>query len=77
MASSMSGLLAARCSSGPSSRSNESIRDFKVARLDGRVVGCGSLHIMGLDIAEVRSLAVDEAAQGQGAGAAIVAAWRR
>lgn len=52
----------------------EAIRDFKVARLDGRVVGCGSLHIMGPDLAEVRSLAVAESMQGRGVGAAIVAA---
>lgn len=52
----------------------EAIRDFKVARLDGRVVGCGSLKIMGADLAEVRSLAVAEEAQGLHAGAGIVAA---
>ncbi|WP_322797355.1 N-acetyltransferase [Tepidiforma sp.] len=52
----------------------EAIRDFKVARLDGRVVGCGSLHIMGPDLAEIRSLAVDESVQGRGVGAAIVRA---
>lgn len=52
----------------------EAIRDFKIARLDGRVVGCGSLHIMGPDLAEIRSLAVDESVQGQGVGAAIVRA---
>lgn len=52
----------------------EAIRDFKVARLDGRLVGCGSLHIMGPDLAEIRSLAVDESVQGRGVGAAIVRA---
>jgi amino-acid N-acetyltransferase len=52
----------------------EAIRDFKVARLDGRVIGAGSLHIMGPDLAEVRSLAVDETAQLKGTGAALVAA---
>lgn len=52
----------------------EAIRDFKVARIDGEIVGCGSLHIMGADLAEVRSLAVSEAAQGKRVGAAIVAA---
>jgi amino-acid N-acetyltransferase len=52
----------------------EAIRDFKVARLNGEVVGCGSLHIMGPDLAEVRSLAVAESMQGRGVGAAIVAA---
>jgi amino-acid N-acetyltransferase len=52
----------------------EAIRDFKVARRDGDVVGCGSLHIMGADLAEVRSLAVVESEQGTGIGAAIVSA---
>lgn len=52
----------------------EAIRDFKVARQDGAVIGCGSLHIMGRDLAEVRSLAVAEACQIRGIGAAMVAA---
>lgn len=52
----------------------EAIRDFKVARIGNEVVGCGSLHIMGNDLAEVRSLAVAEQAQGQQVGAKIVAA---
>ena len=52
----------------------EAVRDFKVARQDSRVVGCGSLHIMGADLAEVRSLAVAEDVQTKGIGAAIVAA---
>ena len=52
----------------------EAIRDFKVARFEGRVVGTGSLHIMGSDLAEVRSLAVAEDAQGKGVGAGIVSA---
>ena len=52
----------------------EAIRDFKVARHDGEVLACGSLHIMGADLAEVRSLAVRDDAQAKGMGAAIVAA---
>ena len=52
----------------------EAIRDFKVARVDGAIVGCGSLHIMGEDLAEIRSLAVAEATQARGVGAAVVAA---
>ncbi|MBI5947658.1 MAG: N-acetyltransferase [Chloroflexi bacterium] len=52
----------------------EAIRDFKVARVDGALAGCGSLHIMGSDLAEVRSLAVREDLQVKGIGAAIVAA---
>jgi len=50
----------------------EAIRDFKVARIGDEVVGTGSLHIMGSDLAEVRSLAVAESVQGKGVGAAIV-----
>lgn len=52
----------------------EAIRDFKVARVDGEVLACGSLHIMGADLAEVRSLAVREDAQGMRLGASIVEA---
>ncbi len=52
----------------------EAIRDFKVARVEDRFVGCGSLRIMGTDLAEIRSLAVREDAQAKGVGAAIVAA---
>lgn len=58
----------------PLSEVYEAIRDFKVVRVDGRLVGCGSLHIMGRDLAEIRSLAVDEGAQLKGVGAAVVAA---
>lgn len=50
----------------------EAIRDFKVARVDGEVAGCGSLHIMGADLAEIRSLAVKAETQTRGIGAAIV-----
>jgi len=52
----------------------EAIRDFKVARHEGRMIGCGSLHIMGADLAEIRSLAVVEAVHAKGVGAAIVRA---
>ena len=52
----------------------EAIRDFKVAWQGERLVGCGSLHIMGSDLAEIRSLAVAEDLQMKGTGAAIVAA---
>lgn len=53
----------------------ENIRDFYVA-LDpeGRVVGCGALHVCWSHLAEVKSLAVDERCQGQGYGKLIVLA---
>ncbi|MCA9831267.1 MAG: N-acetyltransferase [Dehalococcoidia bacterium] len=58
----------------PLSEVFDAIRDFKVARLDGQFIGCGSLHIMGADLAEVRSLAVRDNVQLRGVGASIVAA---
>ena len=56
----------------PLSEVFDAIRDFKVARLEGEFIGCGSLHIMGTDLAEVRSLAVRDDVQLRGVGAAIV-----
>jgi amino-acid N-acetyltransferase len=58
----------------PVSEVYEAVRDFKVARLEGQLVGCASLHIMGRDLAEVRSLAVAEDVQAKGIGAGLVAA---
>ena len=52
----------------------ENIRDFYVAELDGRVVGCSGLHFTWGDMAEVRSLAVDEAAGKRGIGRKLVEA---
>ena len=46
----------------------ESLRDFAVYEADGKVLGCTALAIIWADLAEVRSLAVDEAARGQGIG---------
>ena len=39
----------------------EDVQDFLVAELDGQVVGCGALHVMWEDLAEVRTVAVDPA----------------
>lgn len=50
----------------------ENIRDFTVAENRGEVVGCGALHLYGLDLAEIRSLAVAGSAQGRGAGRLLV-----
>ena len=57
-------------------RSEESLReklaDFVVAERDGRVVGCAALTELGPALGEVRSLAVDETANGLGIGHALV-----
>jgi len=52
----------------------ENLRDFSVIRDGEEMVGCGALHIMWEDLAEVRSLAVREERQGQGLGAVLVRA---
>lgn len=38
----------------------EAVQEFRVAEIDGVVVGCGALHVMWEDLAEVRTLAVSE-----------------
>ena len=50
----------------------ESIQEFVVAERDGELVGFGALHVMWEDLAEVRTLAVAEAAKRSGIGAAIL-----
>ena len=50
----------------------ESIQEFVVAELDGQVVGFGALHVFWQDLAEVRTLAVNETARSRGVGAAIL-----
>ena len=52
----------------------ENIRDFQVAVIDGRLVGCSGLHFTWGDMAEVRSLAVDPEAGRRGIGRALVEA---
>ncbi len=46
----------------------EDVQEFFVADLDGRVVGCGALHVLWEDLAEVRTVAVDPELRGVGIG---------
>lgn len=50
----------------------ENLRDFVVAEEDGAVVGCCALHVTWEDLAEVKSLAVDESQHGRGLGSKLV-----
>jgi amino-acid N-acetyltransferase len=50
----------------------ETLRDFAVDEQNGRVLGCAALSIIWADLAEVRSLAVDESARGRGIGRSLV-----
>jgi amino-acid N-acetyltransferase len=56
----------------PLSEINENIRDFVVAEENGRLIGCGALHLYGTHLAEIRSIAVAPEAKGHGAGRALV-----
>ena len=46
----------------------EGVREFIVAEAEGRVIGAGALHIIWNDLAEIRSLAVEENYQHQKIG---------
>lgn len=52
----------------------ETLPDWVIGKLGGEVVACGSLLAYSPVLAEVRSLAVADAAQGTGLGRAVVAA---
>ena len=53
----------------------ERVQEFVVAETkDGRILAAGALHVMWGDLAEVRSLVVDQSARGLGLGKEIVEA---
>ncbi|MGW4337209.1 amino-acid N-acetyltransferase [Rhodococcus koreensis] len=51
----------------------ESVQEFWVAERGGNVIGCGAMHVLWADLGEVRTIAVDPSAKGQGAGHHVVA----
>ncbi|GAB2723602.1 amino-acid N-acetyltransferase [Nocardia thraciensis] len=50
----------------------EAVQEFWVAEVDGRVVGCGALHVLWADLGEVRTVAVHPGVKGRGIGRLIV-----
>src|SRR5262245_15547286 len=51
----------------------EAVQEFWVAvDASGRVIGCGALHVMWEDLAEIRTVAVDPAERGRKIGHRIV-----
>ncbi|MGI9226352.1 MAG: amino-acid N-acetyltransferase, partial [Candidatus Nanopelagicaceae bacterium] len=46
----------------------ESVQEFVVAVDGDEVVGCGALHVLWEDVAEVRTVAVNEELRGKGIG---------
>ena len=52
----------------------EAVQEFDVAEeASGALIGCGALHVLWSDLAEVRTLAVHPAWRGQGVGHALLA----
>lgn len=53
----------------------EAVQEFRVAAgPDGDIVGCGALHVMWEDLAEIRTVAVADGYQGRGVGNQIILA---
>ncbi|MFP3466439.1 amino-acid N-acetyltransferase [Leifsonia sp. SIMBA_070] len=51
----------------------EAVQEFRVAEdPDGHLIGCGALHVMWSDLAEVRTLAVADEWLGKGVGRALL-----
>jgi len=50
----------------------ETVQEFTIAEYEGEVVGCGALHVLWEDLAEVRTVAVLESMRGKGVGNAII-----
>ncbi|KLO62276.1 N-acetylglutamate synthase [Dermacoccus sp. PE3] len=50
----------------------ESLSEFVVVELDGEIVGCGALHVIWENVAEVRTLAVSPTVKGRGIGSMIL-----
>ncbi len=50
----------------------EDVQEFVVAEADGVIVGCGALHVIWEDLAEIRTVAVIPELKGQGIGSQIL-----
>jgi amino-acid N-acetyltransferase len=51
----------------------ESLQEFRIAQSDdGEVIGCGALHVMWEDLAEIRTLAAADSWRGRGVGHVLV-----
>lgn len=49
----------------------EDVAEFWVAEVDGRVLGCGALHVLWEDLGEIRTVATDRDARARGVGRAV------
>jgi len=56
----------------PISRIYDNIRDYTVVEIDGCIIGCGALHVMWSDLAEIRAVAFRDEFIGKGYGRKLV-----
>lgn len=52
----------------------EDVQEFSVAEIDGKIAGCGALHVLWEDLGEVRTVAVLPEHKGKGIGGKILQA---
>ncbi len=52
----------------------KNLQAFTVAEIDGDIIGCCALEVIWSDLAEIKSLAVDEGHKNKGVGKSLVAA---
>ena len=50
----------------------ENLQSFLVAEIDGKVLGCCALQVVWAELAEIKSLAVDENSVGKGIGRGLI-----
>lgn len=56
----------------PLSRIYDNIRDYIVVEADDEIIGCGAVHVMWADLAEIRAVAIRGNEKGKGYGRALV-----
>lgn len=54
----------------------EALQEFRVAELDGELVGCGALHVLWRDLGEIRTIATSDAHRGHGIGGRLLEALK-
>ena len=56
----------------PISQIYDNVRDYHVVECNGKIIGCGALHVTWSDLAEIRALSIQDEFIGKGYGKHIV-----